>query len=167
MNTIRKVMLATALITASTVQANGETPTETTATNNHASKTRSDCYGPFPQPAYPFAPTVDQQQMQEWMNAQQEAMQTQRKAQLEAMETYRKAQLEAMQTQQKAMNDYMQQLYQTYRPTRDPQTATVTDYRSSYTPSAYPTEWMDSRWQAFEARRQARDDARRVRWGGV
>ena len=164
MNTIRNIMLATALITAGTVQANGETPTKTTETNNLASKTRPDCYGPLPQPAYPFDPTVDQRQIQEWMNAQQKAMETQRKAQLEAMETHRKAQLEAMQTQQKAMNDYVQQLYQTYRPTQEPQTATVTDDYRSYPPGAYPTEWMDSRWQAFEARRQARDDARRVRW---
>ena len=163
MNTIRKVMLATALITAGTVQANGETPTKSTATNNLANTTRMDCYGPYPQPAYPFAPTVDQRQIQEWMTAQQDAMETQRKAHLEAMEAHRKAQLEAMQTQQKAMNDYMQQLYQTNRPTQDPQTDTVTDYRS-YPPGAYHTEWMDSRWQAFEARRQARDDARRVRW---
>ena len=163
MNTIRNIMLATALITAGTVQANEETPTKPTDTNNLANKTRADCYGPYPQPAYPFAPTVDQRQIQEWMTAQREAMEAQRKAQLEEMETHRKAQLEAMQTQQKAMNDYMQQLYQNYRPSQEASKSPVAEYEI-YPPVTYPTEWMDSRRQAFEARRQARDEARRVRW---
>ncbi len=126
-------------------------------------KTHTDCYGPYAHPAYPFAPAVDQQQIQEWLTAQQEAIEARRKAEMEAMEAHRKAQLEAMRTQQKAMNDYIQQLYQSHRPTQETQTDTVADY-NKFAPVAYPMDWMDSRWQAFEARRQARDEARRVRW---
>jgi hypothetical protein len=158
-------MLATALLTAGSVQASGEAPSEPTDSKNLSSKTNKDCYSPDYRTAYPFAPALDQQQIQEWMSAQQDAMQAQRKAQLEAMEAHRQAQLEAMQTQQQAMNDYMEQLNQTYRTSQETQTNTVADYDYGLYPAAtLPAERMNARWQAYDARRQARNEARRVKW---
>lgn len=163
MHTIRNIMLATALLTAGIAQANGKTPSQPTDSKNLSSKTNKDCYSNYYHPAYPFVPALDQRQVQEWMAAQQDAMEAQRKAQLEAMEAHRQAQLEAMQTQQKAMNDYMEQLDQTYRTSQEAHTNTVGDY-GLYPPATLPTERMNARWQAFDARRQARNEARRVKW---